>query len=162
MKRQRKSHSAFSIITQVFRKEVWTRLLLVGGLRLGRNGIFSLWQAHLPVFNNWCLKNIPSALYCSPSLLCETQNVNDMKCFSGLFIVWRYKKTARRGVLLVGLSDAGKTLIYSRLLHNKFVHTHTSVKENSGEYDCGKVRNIVIFNNYILDFFCLLVFCIKT
>jgi hypothetical protein len=73
-----------------------------------------------------------------------------MKCFSGLFIVWRHKKTARRGVLLMGLSDAGKTLIYSWLLHNKFVHTHTSVKENSGEYDCGQVRNVIIFNNYIL------------
>lgn len=62
----------------------------------------------------------------------------------GLFIVWRYKKTARKGVLLMGLSDAGKTLIYSRLLHNKFVHTHTSVKENSGEYDCGKVSLRII------------------
>jgi hypothetical protein len=170
MKRQRKSHSAFSITTQVFRREVWTRLFLVGCLRLGRNEILSLWHAHLPICNNWCLKNIiclwlPSALYCSPSLLCDTQNTSGMKCFSGLFIVWHHKKTTRRGVLLMGLSDAGKTLIYTRLLHNKFVDTHTSVKENSGGYDCGKVRNIIIFNNYLLYLFsffpCLLCINIK-
>jgi GTPase SAR1 family protein len=45
----------------------------------------------------------------------------------------------------MGLSDSGKTLIYSRLLHNKFVHTHTSVKENTGEYSTGKVRNVIDF-----------------
>lgn len=54
------------------------------------------------------------------------------------FFLWRYKKAARKAVLLMGLSDAGKTLIYTRLLHHKFVRTHTSVKENNGEYDCGK------------------------
>jgi Signal recognition particle receptor beta subunit. len=63
--------------------------------------------------------------------------------FSGFFL-WRYKKAVRKAVLLMGLSDAGKTLIYTRLLHHKFVRTHTSVKENSGEYDCGKVRSIII------------------
>jgi GTPase SAR1 family protein len=51
----------------------------------------------------------------------------------------------------MGLSDVGKTLIYTRLLHNKFVHTHTSVKENSGEYDCGKVRTVINFDSYILN-----------
>jgi len=54
------------------------------------------------------------------------------------FLLWHYKKAARKAVLLMGLSDAGKTLIYTQLLHHKFVRTHTSVKENSGEYDCGK------------------------
>ncbi|GFG37979.1 hypothetical protein Cfor_03860 [Coptotermes formosanus] len=54
------------------------------------------------------------------------------------FFLWRYKKTARKAVLLMGLSDAGKTLIYTQLLHHKFVRTHTSVKENSGEYAFGK------------------------
>lgn len=49
-------------------------------------------------------------------------------------LLWRRKRQARRGVLLTGLSDSGKTLIYSRLLHDKFVLTHTSVNENVGEY----------------------------
>ncbi|KAJ9593658.1 hypothetical protein L9F63_014783 [Diploptera punctata] len=52
-----------------------------------------------------------------------------------LILLWRRKKHARRGVLLTGLCDAGKTLIYTRLLHNKFVQTHTSVKENVGDYE---------------------------
>ncbi|PSN33114.1 hypothetical protein C0J52_23115 [Blattella germanica] len=51
-----------------------------------------------------------------------------------LFLIWRRKKHARRGVLLMGLSDSGKTLIYSRLLHDMYVQTHTSVKENTGDY----------------------------
>ncbi|KDR07565.1 signal recognition particle receptor subunit beta [Zootermopsis nevadensis] len=54
-----------------------------------------------------------------------------------VFVIWHRKKTARRSVLLMGLSDSGKTVIYSQLLHKKFVHTHTSVKENSGEYNSG-------------------------
>jgi GTPase SAR1 family protein len=76
--------------------------------------------------------------------------MNGMVCFSGFFL-WRYKKTARKAVLLMGLSDAGKTLIYTQLLHHKFVRTHTSVKENSGEYAFGKVRTVISYNVYSLD-----------
>lgn len=83
------------------------------------------------------------------SLLLDFQNKNDIVCFSG-FLLWRYKKAARKAILLLGLSDAGKTVIYTQLLHHKFVRTHTSVKENSGEYDCGKVRSVIIYNVYNL------------
>jgi hypothetical protein len=83
------------------------------------------------------------------SLLLDFQNTNDIICFSG-FLLWHYKKVARKAILLMGLSDAGKTLIYTQLLHHKFVRTHTSVKENSGEYDCGKVRSVIIYNVYNL------------
>jgi len=38
-----------------------------------------------------------------------------------------------RNVLLTGLCDAGKTLIYARLVHTKYAQTHTSVKENIGD-----------------------------
>jgi len=41
----------------------------------------------------------------------------------------------RRGVLLVGLCDSGKTLIFSRLVHKKFFQTYTSTKENGGIYE---------------------------
>lgn len=46
---------------------------------------------------------------------------------------WRKKKFIGQTILLTGLSDAGKTLIHSRLVHSKFVETYTSVKENIGE-----------------------------
>nr|CAD7266081.1 unnamed protein product [Timema shepardi] len=51
-----------------------------------------------------------------------------------VFVVWRSRKQSRRGVLLVGLCDSGKTLLFTRLLHEKFVLTHTSIKENVGDY----------------------------
>ncbi|XP_033220433.1 signal recognition particle receptor subunit beta [Belonocnema kinseyi] len=56
-----------------------------------------------------------------------------------LFAIWRRRKSVGRSVLITGLTDAGKTLLYSRLLHSKFVHTHTSIKENIGD--------IIINNN---------------
>ncbi|CAL7950370.1 unnamed protein product [Xylocopa violacea] len=48
-----------------------------------------------------------------------------------LFAIWHRKKSVGNSILLTGLSDAGKTLIYARLLCSKFVKTHTSVKENT-------------------------------
>nr|CAD7397937.1 unnamed protein product [Timema cristinae]CAD7432339.1 unnamed protein product [Timema monikensis] len=51
-----------------------------------------------------------------------------------VFVVWRSRKQSRRGVLLLGLCDSGKTLLFTRLLHEKFVLTHTSIKENVGDY----------------------------
>ncbi|XP_031572481.1 signal recognition particle receptor subunit beta-like [Actinia tenebrosa] len=46
------------------------------------------------------------------------------------------RKGGRRGnaVLLVGLTDSGKTLLFSRLTTEKYVMTHTSMKENKGSY----------------------------
>lgn len=49
-----------------------------------------------------------------------------------LFALWRKRKSAGHIILLTGLSDSGKTLIYARLLCSKFVKTYTSVKENAG------------------------------
>ncbi|CAB3981711.1 signal recognition particle receptor subunit beta-like [Paramuricea clavata] len=43
-------------------------------------------------------------------------------------------RNKRNTVLLVGLSDAGKTLLFTRLYYNKFLATHTSIKENKGSY----------------------------
>ncbi|EFN79384.1 Signal recognition particle receptor subunit beta [Harpegnathos saltator] len=49
-----------------------------------------------------------------------------------LFVVWRRRKSTGQGILLTGLSDTGKTLIYARLICSQFVKTYTSVKENIG------------------------------
>ncbi|XP_012223174.1 signal recognition particle receptor subunit beta [Linepithema humile] len=50
-----------------------------------------------------------------------------------LFALWRKKRSAGRSILLTGLSDSGKTLIYARLINSKFAKTYTSVKENIGD-----------------------------
>ncbi|TRY89061.1 hypothetical protein DNTS_009789 [Danionella cerebrum] len=47
----------------------------------------------------------------------------------------------RNAVLLVGLSDAGKTLLFSRLLLGKFVRTQTSITESSATYKTQAERN---------------------
>ena len=62
-----------------------------------------------------------------------------------LFALWRRKKSIGNGVLLTGLSDAGKTLIYARLVFSKFVATHTSVKENVADI---AINNVSV-RNYI-------------
>jgi len=51
-----------------------------------------------------------------------------------VFWLWSRRQYSRRGVLLTGLSDSGKTLIFARLLHSEFRQTHTSIKENVGNY----------------------------
>ncbi|KZC14536.1 Signal recognition particle receptor subunit beta, partial [Dufourea novaeangliae] len=52
---------------------------------------------------------------------------------SVLFVIWRRKKSIGNSILLTGLCDAGKTLIFARLLYGKFVKTYTSVDKNSEE-----------------------------
>ncbi|XP_014675379.1 PREDICTED: signal recognition particle receptor subunit beta-like [Priapulus caudatus] len=42
------------------------------------------------------------------------------------------QKTDRKGVLLLGLCEAGKTLLYARLVHGKYIKSYTSQKENKG------------------------------
>ncbi|XP_064642329.1 signal recognition particle receptor subunit beta-like isoform X2 [Lineus longissimus] len=44
------------------------------------------------------------------------------------------RKNKRNGVLLVGLCDSGKTLLWSRLVNKKFVNSHTSIRDNCGIY----------------------------
>ncbi|XP_019870565.1 signal recognition particle receptor subunit beta [Aethina tumida] len=51
-----------------------------------------------------------------------------------IFALYKRKKTSRRGILITGLCDSGKTVIFSQLVHNKYVETHTSIKENIGNY----------------------------
>lgn len=60
--------------------------------------------------------------------------------FVVLFIFWRKRKSRGNIILLTGLSDSGKTLIYARLLYSQFVKTYTSVKENIGDITINYVR----------------------
>uniref|UniRef100_A0A673B595 Signal recognition particle receptor subunit beta n=1 Tax=Sphaeramia orbicularis TaxID=375764 RepID=A0A673B595_9TELE len=47
-------------------------------------------------------------------------------------------KTVRSAVLLVGLCDSGKTLLFSRLLSGKFKRTQTSITDSSAPYKAKK------------------------
>merc|ERR1712121_290743 len=51
-------------------------------------------------------------------------------------LVWIVVRSRRSGdtILLLGLTDAGKTLLYSLLVAKKFVATQTSLQENKGRY----------------------------
>eukprot|EP00795_Rhopilema_esculentum_P007258 gene7258-12944_t len=45
------------------------------------------------------------------------------------------RKGRRQGILLLGLCDSGKTLLYSLLTQKRMVLTHTSIRENQGKYE---------------------------
>ncbi|KAJ8280503.1 hypothetical protein GJAV_G00055640 [Gymnothorax javanicus] len=48
--------------------------------------------------------------------------------------LFRGSKSSRSAVLLVGLCDSGKTLLFSRLLTGRFCRTQTSMADNSALY----------------------------
>ncbi|XP_068752839.1 signal recognition particle receptor subunit beta-like [Montipora capricornis] len=47
-----------------------------------------------------------------------------------LYFVFGRNRSRGRSILLIGLTDSGKTLLFSRLSSGKYVMTHTSIKEN--------------------------------
>lgn len=49
-----------------------------------------------------------------------------------LLLVWKKKRSARTDVLLMGLCDSGKTLIFSHLILGEEKESFTSIKENVG------------------------------
>ena len=49
--------------------------------------------------------------------------------------VWKRGRVSRRGICLVGLCEAGKTLIFSQLIYKKAIESFTSMKENVGVLD---------------------------
>ncbi|KAM9452687.1 signal recognition particle receptor subunit beta-like isoform 2-T3 [Salvelinus alpinus] len=59
------------------------------------------------------------------------------------FVLLKYvlrRKTVQSAVLLVGLCDSGKTLLFSRLLSGKFKKTQTSITDNSAPYKAKNER----------------------
>lgn len=65
-----------------------------------------------------------------------------------MFALWRKRRSVGHNILLTGLSDSGKTLIYARLLCSKFVKTYTSVKENIGNIAINNVNFKAHFMKY--------------
>ncbi|GIY10752.1 signal recognition particle receptor subunit beta [Caerostris darwini] len=61
-----------------------------------------------------------------------------------LFLFIRRKSVSRRNVLITGLSDSGKTLLFSRLVSSKNVVTYTSMKENISMYRIDKKRTVTL------------------
>lgn len=54
--------------------------------------------------------------------------------FSVLFYLWKKKSAKRSHILLTGLCESGKTLLFSQLLFEESRETFTSICENEGEY----------------------------
>ncbi|XP_046850440.1 signal recognition particle receptor subunit beta-like [Xenia sp. Carnegie-2017] len=52
-----------------------------------------------------------------------------------------FGRNKRNTIILVGLSDAGKTLLFTRLYYGTFVETHTSIKENKGPYSSKQMKD---------------------
>ncbi|KAL3268424.1 hypothetical protein HHI36_007537 [Cryptolaemus montrouzieri] len=50
------------------------------------------------------------------------------------FLIYKRGKSTRRSILLTGICDSGKTLIFSQLVHKKYVQTYTSIKDNVGGF----------------------------
>lgn len=51
-----------------------------------------------------------------------------------LIAIWTKRRSSRRGVLVLGSCEAGKTTLLAQLIHNKPVETYTSMVENTGSY----------------------------
>ncbi|KAL3213125.1 hypothetical protein MRX96_035626 [Rhipicephalus microplus] len=85
-------------------------------------------SVHMDVKTNLFLTN-PSLMYIIIALVVVIITT---------IIFFQRRKNLRRGVLIVGLSDAGKTLLFSQLVGLKKVHTYTSIKENKASYKIPK------------------------
>ncbi|XP_060527983.1 signal recognition particle receptor subunit beta isoform X2 [Cylas formicarius] len=60
-----------------------------------------------------------------------------------LFLVRRYYYSGKRYILLVGLNESGKTLIYSQLFFQKHVTTYTSSQDNLEKY-CANGKEVTV------------------
>ncbi|KAG8197723.1 hypothetical protein JTE90_001645 [Oedothorax gibbosus] len=60
------------------------------------------------------------------------------------FFFVRRKQVKRRSVLITGLSDAGKTLLFLRLVSSKNVVTYTSMKENIAVFKVDKKKTVTL------------------
>lgn len=49
-------------------------------------------------------------------------------------LIYSWGKATRCTILITGVCNSGKTLIFTRLIHNMFANTHTSIKDNSSDY----------------------------
>lgn len=59
--------------------------------------------------------------------------------FAVVFILWRKTKSARTDILLTGLSDAGKTYLFSQWLFSEDKETFSSTAVNVGQFSSKQV-----------------------
>ncbi|NXV51869.1 SRPRB protein, partial [Uria aalge] len=67
------------------------------------------------------------------------------------FLIWRFvqgRRSSRKAVLLLGLCDAGKTLLFARLLTGRYRDTQTSITDSSAVY---RARNDKGANVTLID-----------
>lgn len=65
---------------------------------------------------------------------------------SAIFFLWKKKALKRTTVLLTGLCDSGKTILFSQLLYGELRETFTSIAENADDYtndENGKTVRVV-------------------
>jgi len=62
-----------------------------------------------------------------------------------IVFLWYRRRSSRRGVLILGSCDSGKTSLLSALVHQKAVETYTSMVENTGSYmsSTGKLLHLI-------------------
>jgi len=60
------------------------------------------------------------------------------------YLIYLRGKAVRRTVLLTGVSGSGKTLIFTRLVHEKYAETYTSMKENTADYVTTKGKSVFL------------------
>ncbi|XP_048518830.1 signal recognition particle receptor subunit beta [Dendroctonus ponderosae] len=74
-----------------------------------------------------------------------------------VFLVRRLLSSGKRYVLLTGLNDTGKTLIYSQLVYNRHVATFTSSQDNEGQFNTQKnfvtLVDLPVFHSIRQQFF---------
>ncbi|KAA3675117.1 signal recognition particle receptor subunit beta [Paragonimus westermani] len=66
-------------------------------------------------------------------------------CVITAVIFWILKKQKGHSVLLLGICEAGKTSLFTKLIHNTDIVSYTSLKENCGAYKTEK-RNLNIID----------------
>ncbi|XP_045474711.1 signal recognition particle receptor subunit beta [Harmonia axyridis] len=60
------------------------------------------------------------------------------------YLIYKRSKTTRRSILLTGICDSGKTVIFSQLIHQKDIQSFTSIKANIGEYASNKTSLLIV------------------
>lgn len=56
-----------------------------------------------------------------------------------IFFIYKKRSSTRRNFLLTGLCDSGKSVIFTQLLYSKVPETFTSISENVGTYQSGRL-----------------------
>lgn len=59
-----------------------------------------------------------------------------------VFLLWIFygKRSKKQAILLTGICDAGKTLLFSQLVQKTFKETYTSIKINTASFELPKKR----------------------